>query len=105
MAAREDLQLVGVTALLIASKYEDIEAPELGDIIYVTDDNCSMQDVKAMEIKILKAVNYNLGWPVPIQFLRRLSNGRVSHSNNTNKSLADYSHPSPPDDARDPHNG
>ena len=31
------LQLVGVTALFIASKYEEIYPPELKDFIYITD--------------------------------------------------------------------
>jgi len=31
------LQLVGVTALLIASKYEEIYPPELKDFVYITD--------------------------------------------------------------------
>jgi G2/mitotic-specific cyclin-B, other len=31
------LQLVGVTALFIASKYEEIYPPELKDFVYITD--------------------------------------------------------------------
>lgn len=31
------LQLVGVTALLIASKYEEIYPPEMKDFVYITD--------------------------------------------------------------------
>lgn len=31
------LQLVGVAALLIASKYEEIYPPELNDFVYITD--------------------------------------------------------------------
>lgn len=34
---REKLQLVGVTAMLIASKYEEIYAPEVQDFVYITD--------------------------------------------------------------------
>lgn len=34
---RQDLQLVGVTAMLIASKYEEIYAPEVRDFVYITD--------------------------------------------------------------------
>jgi cyclin B len=33
----EKLQLVGVTAMLIASKYEEIYAPEVQDFVYITD--------------------------------------------------------------------
>ena len=34
---RTDYQLIGVTAMLIASKYEEIYAPEIGDFVYMTD--------------------------------------------------------------------
>ena len=34
---RTKLQLVGVTAMLIASKYEEIYAPEVRDFVYITD--------------------------------------------------------------------
>lgn len=34
---RTKLQLVGVTAMLIASKYEEIYAPEVKDFVYITD--------------------------------------------------------------------
>jgi len=34
---REKLQLAGVTAMLIASKYEEIYAPEVQDFVYITD--------------------------------------------------------------------
>ncbi len=34
---RTEYQLLGVTAMLIASKYEEIYAPEIRDFIYMTD--------------------------------------------------------------------
>jgi len=34
---RQKLQLVGVTSMLIASKYEEIYAPEVKDFVYITD--------------------------------------------------------------------
>jgi cyclin B len=34
---RSNLQLVGVTAMLIASKYEEIYAPEIRDFVYISD--------------------------------------------------------------------
>lgn len=34
---RNKLQLIGVTAMLIASKYEEIYAPEVRDFVYITD--------------------------------------------------------------------
>lgn len=34
---RTNYQLLGVTAMLIASKYEEIYAPEIRDFVYITD--------------------------------------------------------------------
>lgn len=36
-APRQNLQLVGVTAMIIVSKYEGMYAPEKGDFVYITD--------------------------------------------------------------------
>jgi hypothetical protein len=35
--SRNKLQLVGVTAMMIASKYEEIYPPQIGDFAYITD--------------------------------------------------------------------
>ena len=35
--SRKRLQLVGVTSMLIASKYEEIWAPEVNDFVYISD--------------------------------------------------------------------
>ena len=37
IVSKSKLQLVGVTALLIASKYEEIYPPEVKDFVYITD--------------------------------------------------------------------
>ena len=37
LVIRQKLQLVGVTAMLLASKYEEIYAPEVRDFVYITD--------------------------------------------------------------------
>jgi cyclin B len=43
---RPKLQLVGVTPLLIASKYEDIFPPEIRDIVYICDRAYTKQEVR-----------------------------------------------------------
>lgn len=35
--SRKRLQLVGVTSMLIGSKYEEIWAPEVNDFVYISD--------------------------------------------------------------------
>ncbi|XP_067424559.1 G2/mitotic-specific cyclin-B1 [Emydura macquarii macquarii] len=67
------LQLVGVTAMFIASKYEEMYPPEIGDFAFVTDHTYTKYQIKQMEMKILKALDFALGRPLPLHFLRRAS--------------------------------
>ena len=46
---RTNLQLVGVTAMLIASKYEEIYAPEVRDFVYITDNAYTKEEILLME--------------------------------------------------------
>jgi hypothetical protein len=46
---RKKLQLVGVTAMFIASKYEEIYAPEVKDFAYVTDSAYTKNEILSME--------------------------------------------------------
>jgi len=72
-ATKQDLQLIGVTCMFIASKYEEIFTPELSDFVYVTDNSSTKKDILRMEIKILCLLGYDIGRPHSIHFLRRLS--------------------------------
>ncbi|XP_052437608.1 G2/mitotic-specific cyclin-B1 isoform X1 [Carassius gibelio] len=65
------LQLVCVTAMLLASKYEEIYPPTVGDFAFVTDGAYSCGDIRRMERIILKRLNYSLGRPIPSLFLQR----------------------------------
>lgn len=71
--SRKKLQLVGVTAMLVASKYEEMYAPEIGDFVYITDNAFSKSQIREMEMLILKELNFELGRPLPLHFLRRAS--------------------------------
>ncbi|KAM4893405.1 G2/mitotic-specific cyclin-B2 isoform 1-T1 [Sylvia borin] len=70
---RKKLQLVGVTALLVASKYEEILSPDIADFVYITDNAYTSNEIREMEMIILKELNFDLGRPLPIHFLRRAS--------------------------------
>ncbi|NXU44840.1 CCNB2 protein, partial [Drymodes brunneopygia] len=70
---RKKLQLVGVTALLVASKYEEILSPDVADFVYITDNAYTTSEIREMEMIILKELNFDLGRPLPIHFLRRAS--------------------------------
>jgi len=70
---RKKLQLVGVASMLIAAKYEEIYAPEVKDFVYITDRAYTEKEILKMEIKILIGLNFDLGRPLPLHFLRRAS--------------------------------
>ncbi|NXA04467.1 CCNB2 protein, partial [Sapayoa aenigma] len=70
---RKKLQLVGVTALLVASKYEEILCPDVADFVYITDNSYTSKEIREMEMIILKELNFDLGRPLPLHFLRRAS--------------------------------
>jgi len=69
--SRPKLQLVGVTALLIASKYEEIYPPELRDLVYICDKAYSRNEILAMEETILKTLEYQITIPSAHAFLVR----------------------------------
>lgn len=70
---RKKLQLVGVTCMWIASKYEEMYAPEISDFVYITDNAYTQAEIRAMELDILRSLDFNLGKPLPLHFLRRNS--------------------------------
>ncbi|XP_016976555.1 G2/mitotic-specific cyclin-B [Drosophila rhopaloa] len=70
---RTYLQLVGVTALFIATKYEELFPPAIGDFVFITDDTYTARQIRQMELQIFKAIDCNLSRPLPIHFLRRYS--------------------------------
>jgi cyclin B len=46
--SRKNLQLVGVTAMLLAAKYEEIWAPEVRDFVYISDKAYNRQQILDM---------------------------------------------------------
>jgi len=70
---RNKLQLVGVSAMFIASKVEEMYAPEIGDFVYITDNAYSAADIRQMELKLLNTMAFNFSRPLPLHFLRRNS--------------------------------
>lgn len=67
------LQLVGATALFIASKYEEITAPSVQEIVYMVDGGYTIDEILKAERFMLSILDFDLGWPGPMSFLRRIS--------------------------------
>lgn len=59
--------------MFIASKYEEMFPPEIGDFAFVTDNTYTKHQIRQMEMKILRSLDFNLGRPLPLHFLRRAS--------------------------------
>lgn len=78
--ARGKLQLAGVTAMLIASKYEEMYPPEVRDFVWIADNAYTRQEIIAMEGQMLAKLDYNLGCPLPLQFLRRISKATTAEA-------------------------
>ena len=66
---RKYLQLLGVTSLLIASKYEDIYPPEIKDFIFMTDNAYTKGELIKMENDILDKIKFNMTYPTSFRFL------------------------------------
>ena len=69
----EKLQLVGITAMFIASKYEEVLSPHVQNFKHVADDGFSEEEILQAERYVLAALNYDLSYPNPMNFLRRIS--------------------------------
>ncbi|XP_031477077.1 cyclin-A1-4-like [Nymphaea colorata] len=68
---RQRLQLLGVASMLIASKYEEICAPQVEEFCYITDNTYFREEVLQMESDVLKYLNFELTTPTTKCFLRR----------------------------------
>jgi len=73
--------LVGITAMLISSKYEEIYAPECNDFVYISDGAYTKRQILDMENVILNRLAFKLTTPLALQFLRRYSKAAGSDYN------------------------
>merc|ERR1712142_395102 len=71
--ARTKLQLVGVSAMFLTAKIEEIYAPALSDFVYITDNAYTESEIRQMELRIVRALKFDLCQPIPLNFLRRYS--------------------------------
>ena len=74
--SRSKLQLVGVTCLLLASKYEEIYPPEVRDLVYVTDKAYTKQQILRMEGMVIRSLEFRLTVPTHYKFLYELKNDK-----------------------------
>uniref|UniRef100_A0A7S0URM8 Cyclin N-terminal domain-containing protein n=1 Tax=Polytomella parva TaxID=51329 RepID=A0A7S0URM8_9CHLO len=70
--SRNQLQLVGITSMWVASKFEEVYPPTASEFSYITDYTYRKEELIKMEESILKELNYELAVPTAKTFLRRL---------------------------------
>ncbi|XP_073001468.1 cyclin-B2-2-like isoform X2 [Typha latifolia] len=68
---RKKLQLVGITAMLLACKYEEVSVPVVEDLILISDRAYTREELLEMERLILNTLQFNMSMPTPYAFMRR----------------------------------
>ena len=71
--SRSNFQLLGITALMIACKHEEIDLPKIDDFIYITDNAYVKDEVLKMEYDVLNKLDFSFLYPSPIKFYEYLS--------------------------------
>jgi len=85
---RRHLQLVGVTALMIASKFEEMYPPQINDFVYVTDKAYTPEEVMRMEVSMLSTLDFRICRPTAAHFLELYQ--RVNGCTEAHRELAQY---------------
>ena len=67
---RKKLQLVGVSAMFLVSKNEEIYPPALSDFVFITNSTYKDNDIREMERRIVRALDFDLCQPISLNFLR-----------------------------------
>merc|ERR1712187_143131 len=57
---RRRLQLVGVVAMLIASKFEEVRPPQIADFCYITDNAYTKKDIVNLECSMLATLEFKV---------------------------------------------
>ncbi|TQE13926.1 hypothetical protein C1H46_000557 [Malus baccata] len=78
MVIRKKLQLVGVTAMLLACKYEEVSVPIVEDFVLISDKAYSRKDVLDMEKSMVNSLQFNFSVPTVYVFMRRFL--KAAHS-------------------------
>ena len=85
---RSKLQLVGVSSMLLAAKYEEIYPPEIQELVFITDRAYTSKEILEMESEVCNALEYNLTVPTIHTFLCRYL--KAAHADRTMVQMACY---------------
>lgn len=76
---RGKLQLVGVTCMLLAAKYEEIYPPAVEEFVYITDNTYTREQIMKMEHVVLNVLGFDMGSATPFTFLEPCLAGLRAH--------------------------
>jgi hypothetical protein len=67
------LQLVGLTCLFIAAKYEEVICPTVQNFLFMADGGYTDDEILSAEKYVLTTLEFDMSYPNPMHFLRRVS--------------------------------
>ncbi|XP_047314887.1 G2/mitotic-specific cyclin-2-like [Impatiens glandulifera] len=68
---KKNLQLVGLVAMLLACKYEEVSIPVVDDLIFISDKAYTRKDILQMEKLMLNKLQFNMSVPTAYVFIKR----------------------------------
>ena len=88
---RSKLQLVGVTCMLVASKYEEIHPPAVDEFVYISDNTYKRDEILHMEGLVLNRLNFELSVATSKVFINRfLKAAKAGECDSTTEMLCKY---------------
>ncbi|VVA91527.1 unnamed protein product [Arabis nemorensis] len=85
---KNEMQLIGLTALLLASKYEDYWHPRIKDLISISAESYTREQILGMERIMLKQLKFRLNAPTSYVFMLRFL--KAAQSNKKLEQLSFY---------------
>ena len=67
--SRYNFQLLGLTSLFIACKFEETFVPQVSNLVFMTADAYTEKDLIKMELTLLKKLNYDLDFSTSLDWL------------------------------------
>lgn len=68
---RRRLQLLGVVAMFVAAKFEEIDPPKATDFVYITDNTYSKDELFQMECNMLSTLEFQVVVPTAAHFVNQ----------------------------------
>lgn len=85
---RSRLQLVGVVAMFIAAKFNEVYFPQVADFVFITDNTYTKEDVLDVECQMLIVLDYQVAVPTAAHFMDCLQ--RLNGCDRVQQQFAQY---------------